>query len=255
MTDSRTELRPNWSDADIVPAVGGTLAGRWPQDSGAVLGSRAAAALFCLRRERRDDLVASVLCRGWPSSTGSSSTCTGRTMHRHTSTPSMEAVKRGASSRSSRCNRLTTKPRPARVVEVEYLGDHRLRLSFSDGLVRELDFSNALTGRVLRTASWPRLLREGGGRRGCWNCRVAQRSRPGSRRSARGSRTREREVAAAASRVSPTSNGLTCMPLTLEGPSSAPAAVRRLTRGFLLKWWALDTRVRTRMTCGNGSGR
>lgn len=37
-------------------------------------------------------------------------------------------------------------PRPARVVEVEYLGDHRLRLSFSDGLVRELDFSSTLTG-------------------------------------------------------------------------------------------------------------
>lgn len=37
-------------------------------------------------------------------------------------------------------------PRPPRVVEVEHLGDHRLRLSFSDGLVRELDFSGALTG-------------------------------------------------------------------------------------------------------------
>lgn len=37
-------------------------------------------------------------------------------------------------------------PRPPRVVEVEYLGDHRLRLSFSDSLVRELDFSSALTG-------------------------------------------------------------------------------------------------------------
>jgi len=39
-----------------------------------------------------------------------------------------------------------TMPRPARVVEVEYMGDHRLLLSFSDGLVRELDFSGALTG-------------------------------------------------------------------------------------------------------------
>ncbi|MDA8355801.1 MAG: DUF2442 domain-containing protein [Actinomycetota bacterium] len=37
-------------------------------------------------------------------------------------------------------------PRAARVLDVEYLGDHRLRLRFSDGLVRELDFAGALTG-------------------------------------------------------------------------------------------------------------
>jgi hypothetical protein len=33
----------------------------------------------------------------------------------------------------------------ARVVEVEHLGEHRLRLRFSDGLVRELDFADAVT--------------------------------------------------------------------------------------------------------------
>lgn len=32
----------------------------------------------------------------------------------------------------------------ARVVEVEHLGQHRLRLTFTDGLVRELDFSDAV---------------------------------------------------------------------------------------------------------------
>jgi hypothetical protein len=31
-----------------------------------------------------------------------------------------------------------------RVLEVEHLGEHRLRLTFSDGLVRELDFSDAV---------------------------------------------------------------------------------------------------------------
>jgi uncharacterized protein DUF2442 len=34
--------------------------------------------------------------------------------------------------------------RLARVVDVEHLGEHRLRLTFSDGLVRELDFANAV---------------------------------------------------------------------------------------------------------------
>ena len=31
----------------------------------------------------------------------------------------------------------------ARIVDVEHLGEHRLRLTFSDALVRELDFSEA----------------------------------------------------------------------------------------------------------------
>jgi uncharacterized protein DUF2442 len=33
--------------------------------------------------------------------------------------------------------------RLARVVDVEHLGEHQLRLTFSDGLVRELDFADA----------------------------------------------------------------------------------------------------------------
>ncbi len=33
-----------------------------------------------------------------------------------------------------------------RVTQVEHLGDLRLRLTFSDGLVRELDFEDALNG-------------------------------------------------------------------------------------------------------------
>jgi hypothetical protein len=33
----------------------------------------------------------------------------------------------------------------ARVAEVEHLGDLRLRLTFTDGLVRELDFGDALS--------------------------------------------------------------------------------------------------------------
>ena len=36
--------------------------------------------------------------------------------------------------------------RPPRVVAVEWLGDYRLRLTFIDGLVRELDFDNVLDG-------------------------------------------------------------------------------------------------------------
>lgn len=35
-----------------------------------------------------------------------------------------------------------------RVVDVEHLGDFRLRLTFSDGLVRELDFDGVLVGGV-----------------------------------------------------------------------------------------------------------
>ncbi|MGI8795336.1 MAG: DUF2442 domain-containing protein [Acidimicrobiia bacterium] len=38
--------------------------------------------------------------------------------------------------------------RPARVVSVDHLGGHRLRLTFSDGLVRELDFADTLRGGV-----------------------------------------------------------------------------------------------------------
>jgi len=36
----------------------------------------------------------------------------------------------------------------ARIVAVEYLGEYRLLLTFSDGLVRELDFDGALEGAV-----------------------------------------------------------------------------------------------------------
>ena len=35
-----------------------------------------------------------------------------------------------------------------RITEVEHLGAHRLRLTFTDGLVRELDFDGALSGAV-----------------------------------------------------------------------------------------------------------
>jgi hypothetical protein len=38
--------------------------------------------------------------------------------------------------------------RPARVVGVDHLGGHRLRLTFSDSVVRELDFADALRGGV-----------------------------------------------------------------------------------------------------------
>ena len=34
-----------------------------------------------------------------------------------------------------------------RVLEVEHLGEYRLRLTFSDGLVRELDFAGVIEGR------------------------------------------------------------------------------------------------------------
>jgi len=34
-----------------------------------------------------------------------------------------------------------------RVLEVEHLGEHRLRLTFSNGLVRELDFAGVIQGR------------------------------------------------------------------------------------------------------------
>jgi len=38
--------------------------------------------------------------------------------------------------------------RLARVVEAEHLGEHRLRLTFSDGLVRELDFAEVVRDRA-----------------------------------------------------------------------------------------------------------
>lgn len=38
--------------------------------------------------------------------------------------------------------------RPARVVGVEHLGAFRLRLTFSDGLVRELNFDGVLEGEI-----------------------------------------------------------------------------------------------------------
>lgn len=43
----------------------------------------------------------------------------------------------------------------ARVVDVEHLGGHRLRLTFSDGLVRELDFSGVLEGGVFEPLTDP----------------------------------------------------------------------------------------------------
>lgn len=43
----------------------------------------------------------------------------------------------------------------ARIVSAEHLGDLRLRLRFSDGLVRELDFSGALDGGVLEALKDP----------------------------------------------------------------------------------------------------
>lgn len=36
----------------------------------------------------------------------------------------------------------------SRIVAVEHLGDYRLRLTFSDGLVRELDFDGVLVAGV-----------------------------------------------------------------------------------------------------------
>lgn len=38
--------------------------------------------------------------------------------------------------------------RPARVVSVDHLGGFRLRVTFTDELVRELDFEGVLTGGV-----------------------------------------------------------------------------------------------------------
>jgi hypothetical protein len=41
--------------------------------------------------------------------------------------------------------------RPARVVDVEYRGARLLRLTFSDGLVRDLDFAGLLEGVVFES--------------------------------------------------------------------------------------------------------
>lgn len=45
--------------------------------------------------------------------------------------------------------------RLARILDVEHLGEHRLRLTFSDGLVRELDFAGILEGGVLEPLTDP----------------------------------------------------------------------------------------------------
>jgi hypothetical protein len=58
--------------------------------------------------------------------------------------------------RSITCVHLT---RPARVVEVEAFGDFRLRLTFSDDLVRELDFDGVLEGGVFAPLSDQTLFR------------------------------------------------------------------------------------------------
>jgi hypothetical protein len=43
----------------------------------------------------------------------------------------------------------------ARVVDVESLGDYQLRVTFSDGLVRELDFEDVLEGEVFEPLKAP----------------------------------------------------------------------------------------------------
>lgn len=45
----------------------------------------------------------------------------------------------------------------ARIVSVEHVGELRLRLTFSDGLVRELDFAGTLEGGVLEPLNDPEL--------------------------------------------------------------------------------------------------
>ena len=47
--------------------------------------------------------------------------------------------------------------RPPRIVGAEHLGELRLRLTFSDGLVRELDFAGALDTGVLEPLKDPKL--------------------------------------------------------------------------------------------------
>jgi Protein of unknown function (DUF2442) len=43
----------------------------------------------------------------------------------------------------------------ARVVDVESLGAYRLRVTFSDGLVRELDFAGVLEGEIFEPLKNP----------------------------------------------------------------------------------------------------
>jgi len=50
--------------------------------------------------------------------------------------------------------------RPARVLGVEHLGEFRLRLTFSDGLVRELDFDGVLEGEVFEPLQNPALFEQ-----------------------------------------------------------------------------------------------
>ena len=45
--------------------------------------------------------------------------------------------------------------RPARVLEVEHLGEYRLRVTFSDGLVRELDFIRVVGAGVFEPLTDP----------------------------------------------------------------------------------------------------
>ncbi len=45
--------------------------------------------------------------------------------------------------------------RPARIIDVEPLGELRLRLTFSDGLVRELDLDRMLVGGIFKSLREP----------------------------------------------------------------------------------------------------
>jgi hypothetical protein len=45
--------------------------------------------------------------------------------------------------------------RPARIIEADYIDGLKLRLTFSDGLVRELDFAGQLVAGVLESLNDP----------------------------------------------------------------------------------------------------
>ena len=87
---------------------------------------------------------------------------------------------------------------PYDVRDVEYLGGYRLRLTFADGLVGEVDLAAKLGARVwtrVRTASRPEVLCQGARRFGPRDGRVAERCRPGTRgapRAVRGRQVRRR---------------------------------------------------------------
>lgn len=49
-----------------------------------------------------------------------------------------------------------------RIVQVEHLGELRLRLRFTDGLERDLDFAGALDGAVLEPLNDPALFARAG---------------------------------------------------------------------------------------------